>query len=111
MSKMQRTKGAAGERELAEILTATLGVKINRKLGQARDGGDDIQTGPYRWEVKRRARLSVYDFMEQIEAACGPTDTPVVAMRADHKGWLVMMRLEDILPLLQGELVGEDLTK
>jgi hypothetical protein len=45
--------------------------------------------------------------MEQIEAACKATDTPVVAMRADHKGWLVMMRLEDILPLLQGELVGK----
>ncbi len=108
MSKSQRIKGAAGERELAEILTATLGWQINRKLGQARDGGDDIQTGQFKWEVKRRKKIAVYEFMEQIEAACGPNDTPVVAMRADHKGWLVMMRLEDALPLIQGELVGKE---
>jgi len=107
MSKMQRTKGAAGERELAEILTATLGRKVSRKLGQARDGGDDIQTGQFKWEVKRRARLSVYEFLEQVEAACKDNDTPIVAMRGDHKGWLVLMRLEDVLPLIQGELVGK----
>ncbi|MFZ9611216.1 MAG: putative PDDEXK endonuclease [Methylococcales bacterium] len=107
MSKSQRTKGAAGERELAAILTDTLGTKVTRKLGQARDGGDDIQTGKFKWEVKRRAKIAVYEFMDQITAACKDGETPVVAMRADHKGWLVMMKLEDALPLIQGELIGE----
>jgi len=107
MSKMQRTKGAAGERELAGILTDVIGTKVTRKLGQARDGGDDIQTGKFKWEVKRRAKISVYEFMDQITAACKDGETPVVAMRADHKGWLVMMRLEDALPLIQGELIGK----
>jgi hypothetical protein len=45
--------------------------------------------------------------MDQITAACKDGETPVVAMRADHKGWLVMMKLEDALPLIQGELIGE----
>jgi Holliday junction resolvase len=104
MSASQRRKGAAGERELAAILTEHLGWAVTRKLGQARDGGDDIQTGQFKWEVKRRKKLAVYEFVEQIEKACGPNDTPVVAMRADGKGWLVMMKLEDILPLIRGEL-------
>jgi Holliday junction resolvase len=104
MSKSQRQKGAAGERELAGILTEQLGWVVSRKLGQARDGGDDIQTGKFRWECKRRAKLSVYEFMDQITAACGPGDVPVVAMRGDGKGWLVMMKLEDAMPLIRGEL-------
>lgn len=104
MSKMQRRKGSAGERELAKILSEQLGWVVSRKLGQARDGGDDIQTGKFRWECKRRAKLSVYEFMDQITEACGPGDIPVVAMRGDGKGWLVMMRLEDAMPLIRNEL-------
>jgi hypothetical protein len=42
--------------------------------------------------------------MDQITAACGPGDVPVVAMRGDGKGWLVMMKLEDAMPLIRGEL-------
>jgi Holliday junction resolvase len=104
VSASQRRKGAAGERELAGILTEQLGWVVSRKLGQARDGGDDIQTGKFRWECKRRAKLSVYEFMDQIQAACRPGDIPVVAMRADGKDWLVMMRLEDAVPLIRNEL-------
>jgi Holliday junction resolvase len=104
MGAGQRRKGAAGERELAQVLSEQLGWVVSRKLGQARDGGDDIQTGKFRWECKRRKKLAVYEFMDQITAACGSGDVPVVAMRADGKGWLVMMKLEDALPLIRGEL-------
>lgn len=105
MSKSQRVKGATGERELANLLSDALGFIVKRTLGQARDGGHDIETGRFLWEVKRRKRLAVYEFMEQVDAACENTqNTPVVAMRADGKGWLVMMRLEDIIPLIRNEL-------
>ena len=105
MGRSQRVKGAAGERELANILTNELGFEVKRTLGQARDGGHDIQTGRFLWEVKRRQKLAVYEFLEQIIKACDATDNvPVVAMRADGKGWLVMMRLEDAIPLIRNEL-------
>ena len=105
MSKSQRVKGAAGERELANLLSDALGFVVQRTLGQARDGGHDIETGRFRWEVKRRKKLAVYEFMDQIEVACKETDsTPVVAMRADGKKWLVMMKLEDALLLIRNEL-------
>lgn len=104
MSKSQRNKGAGGERELAAILSDHLGLIVKRTLGQARDGGHDIQTGRFKWEVKRRAKIAVYDFMEQVEKACDERETPIVAMRADGKKWMVMMRLEDFLPMLSGEM-------
>lgn len=99
-----KRRGASGERELAAILSDHLGLIVKRTLGQARDGGHDIQTGRFKWEVKRRAKIAVYDFMDQVQKACDHTETPVVAMRADGKQWLVMMRLEDFLPMLSGEM-------
>jgi hypothetical protein len=79
-------KGAAGERELARILSEQLGWVVKRNIGQARDGGDDITTGQFRWGCKRRAKLSVYEFMDQVEAkACRPGDIPIVAMRAGRQ--------------------------
>ena len=70
--RMSRNKGAAGERELAKILADELGIEVQRKLGQARDGGDDIQVGKYRLEVKRREALRLDDWCEQIQAAAAP---------------------------------------
>jgi Holliday junction resolvase len=65
--RMARNKGARGENELAGILTDELGFEVKRKLGQARDGGDDIQIGKYRIEVKRREALRLDDWCQQIE--------------------------------------------
>jgi hypothetical protein len=61
-----------GERELSKILTDELGFEVKRKLGQARDGGDDIQIGKYRIEVKRREALRLDDWCQQIEKVCDP---------------------------------------
>lgn len=107
MSRSQRLKGAQGERELCGILSDALGTVVRRTLGQARDGGHDIETQKFRWEVKRRQKIAVYDFMDQIEVACAGTDkVPIVAMRADGRDWLVMMRLDDAIMLVRNELHG-----
>jgi hypothetical protein len=60
-----------GERA-GKHLTDELGFEVKRKLGQARDGGDDIQIGKYRIEVKRREALRLDDWCQQIEACCDP---------------------------------------
>lgn len=104
MGLMQRRKGARTENELAALLSDALGWVVKRKLGQARDSGDDIQVGKFRIESKARKRHAVYEFMAQVERACERGDVPVVALRADGKGWLVVLRLEDALPLMRGEL-------
>ena len=109
MAKSQRTKGAAGEREFCKLLAEHGFPEPKRLLGQARDGGGDIPTPPFMWEIKRRQKLAVYQFMRQVVDAVGNhalCDVPVVALRADGEEWLVLMRAKDVLPLLREKLNG-----
>ena len=96
--KTSRNKGARGEREFAEMLSNELGQVVKRKLGQARDGGDDIQVGRYRIEVKRREKLAIEAWCKQVEAACTTAaeigddgqvreDVPVVVFRRNGEPW------------------------
>lgn len=102
--RMSRNKGAAGERELAKILADELGIEVQRKLGQARDGGDDIQVGKYRLEVKRREALRMDDWCEQIEAAAGPGEWPVVVYRRNGQPWRAVVPLELLIKAMREEL-------
>jgi Holliday junction resolvase len=102
--RMSRNKGAAAERELAQILSDELGFVVKRKLGQARDSGDDIQVGKFRIEAKRRETLALPAWCRQIEAHCQPSEVPVVAYRQNGQPWRIVMKLEDFLPLMRGEL-------
>ena len=105
MGKSQRTKGAAGEREVCHLIRDVLGVDAKRNLSQTREGGCDIAVGKYHIEVKRRARIgSIYDWMEQAEASCLDTEKPVVFCRADGKKWLVVLPVEEALRLLGNDL-------
>ncbi len=102
MGKLQRERGASTEREIATYLSEQLGVVVKRKLGQARDSGEDISVPPYRIEVKRRRKIGALKFLEQCEDGCGESEIPVVVMRVD--GDLrptVMLRLEDFVFLMR----------
>ena len=95
MSKMSRTKGASGEREIAKILTDCLGFKVERKLGAARDGGSDIEidTPPPGWsiEVKRREKLRVEKWWEQTERQADKEERrPLLLFRRNRAPWLAM---------------------
>lgn len=92
--RRSRNKGATGERELAALLTDALGFVVQRKLGQARDGGDDIQVGQYRIEVKRREALRLDEWCKQVEQAAQPGDVPVVAYRRNGQPWRVVVPLD-----------------
>ena len=102
--RMARNKGAAGERELSKILTDELGFEVKRKLGQARDGGDDIQVGKYRIEVKRREALRLDDWCQQIEACCDPREVPVVAYRRNGQPWRVVLPLNWFVKAMREDL-------
>jgi hypothetical protein len=104
MSASQRRKGIHGENEYAGLLAEALGQPIRRKLGQARDGGDDIEVGPFRIEVKRREALRIDAWCEQVEACAGPGQIPVVAYRRNGQPWRVVLRNDDFLRLMRGEL-------
>ena len=102
--KSARDKGARGERELAELLSHELGTMVKRKLGQARDGGDDIQVGRFRIEVKRRDTLAVEQWAKQVEAAAEPGDVPVVAFRRNGEPWRAVVPMAWLIAAMREEL-------
>ena len=104
MGASERRKGAEAERQVAALLAESLGIAVKRKLGQARDGGDDIQVGRFRLEVKRRERIQIDEWCAQVEAAAGHGDIPVVVYRRSGQPWRAVLRLEDLIPLIRGEL-------
>jgi hypothetical protein len=107
MGKLQRQRGAATEREIATHLSAQLGIEVKRKLGQARDSGEDINVPPFRIEVKRRRSLAVMDFMRQCETGSTAGEVSVVIMRVDGDlRPVVMLRLDDFIPLMRSRLGG-----
>jgi hypothetical protein len=109
MGKMQRTRGAAYEREVCDVLTKKFGTKVSRKLGQARDGGDDIEVGNLLIECKRRRRIAVYAWLDQINAAAKDSDKlPVVVARADGRRSIAILDFEDFLALVPDDGYPKD---
>ena len=101
-SKSQR-KGAAGERELAQIL---------REYGYSCDRGGSLSFGEVaditglpgiHIEVKRVEKLNVCEAMEQSIRDSERMDDgmPVLFHRRNRKPWLVTMRLEDWMRMYQ----------
>jgi Holliday junction resolvase len=100
---MQRNKGAAGEREFFKLLSASLGITVKRKLGQAREGGNDGDCGPLVIEVKRYRRFAVARHLEQAQRAAGDAGKlPMVALREDGGQWMVLMYAEHFFQLTEG---------
>jgi hypothetical protein len=97
---------------VCDAFSEALGRKVQRNIGQARDGGNDIDIGPLVVECKRRKTLgTVYGWLNQAIAAIGlrPADPsrlqiPIVVARQDAGTSIVIMRLEDFLELTTEEL-------
>ena len=105
MGASQRRKGAAGEREWVDVLRARGYPVEGRQLGQARDGGGDVVVPPVLYEVKRRAKIAVREYLDQAVTSMisyKGVEIPVVAMREDGRtDWMVLMRAQDYLTLLK----------
>ena len=106
--KSSRDKGAAGERELAGLLTELVGNQaVPRELSQARDGGCGLvlrsTAGDVNVEVKRVERRSpdIYGWLGQCDASCEDGELAVVAWRPSRRGWTVTMSVEDFARLVR----------
>ena len=101
MGKSQQRKGAAGERELAALLSAA-GYECQRGGSLAFGEIPDVLGLPgIHIEVKRVEKLNVGEAMEQaIRDSDRMLDgLPALFHRRNRKPWLVTMRLEDWLKL------------
>ena len=107
--RRNRQRGQEGEREVSKILTETLAIPVKRLLGQERYMGADIFTKPYRWEIKRRKRIGlIYDWLQEAQDSLqDASERPVIAFRADGKGWLVAMPIEEAIKLMREEITYE----
>lgn len=109
MGRMQRTKGASGERELADVLFGELGLKFRRNLKQYQQNGEgDLECEgydfPFLIECKRYATgwTCRSEWEKQAkEAAKKASKHPCVAYRFDRKEWRFRVYLEAL-----GEMVG-----
>jgi Holliday junction resolvase len=98
MSAMSRRKGASHEREIVNLLKAR-GHDCARNLDQVRDGGGDIPFGEFLIECKRRKSIAIYEWWDQVNAACKDKN-PALVIRADKRENLVVLRLDDFLDLV-----------
>lgn len=91
------------------ILTAALGKKIERNIGQARDGGCDINAGSLVIEVKRRKTLLTFRaWYDQAKASVKRTgDIPIVVMREDGGEFLVALSLDHFLDLTASKIAEQ----
>lgn len=95
MGKSSRTKGAAGERELADVLFSELGIKFARDLRQYQtsEHGDlvsDDPDFPFLIECKRYASgwtCSPAWEVQAFNAARVACKHPCVAYRFDRREW------------------------
>lgn len=105
MGRLQRSRGATTEREVANYLSDQLGTVVKRKLGQARDSGEDISVPPFRIEVKRRRGFAGMSFLTQAETGAAPGEIPLVIVRVDgDMRPVVLMRLDEFLPMMRDRL-------
>jgi hypothetical protein len=87
LTSRQKRKGGAGELEFAKLINGTK-TPLSGALGGDLRG--DVVGMELIWEVKRRADgfKQLYGWLEKRDA---------LALRADRKGWLVVMPLETFL--------------
>ena len=103
MGKMQRNKGAGGEREairvLGEQLGASVETELKRNLQQTRDGGQDlIGLGPWAIEVKRSKIKRMAPWWTQAVEQAG-NGYPAVMYRLDFsREWKVCVHISDLSP-------------
>jgi hypothetical protein len=107
LGKLQRTRGSTFEREICAALSKAFGIPVQRKLGQERDSGADVLVGRWILECKRRRRISLYAWFDQVMRAAGESGlTPAVVTRADDREALVILKLTDFIPLMRGALLA-----
>ena len=105
MALHSRGKGAAGELEAAEALSAVLGECRRTVQYSGRAGTADVvcEYAPgLHIEVKRTERLNPYLFLDQaIRDSAKTNRVPLVVCRSSYKPWLIVCRVSDLQRLAE----------
>ena len=95
-----KQKGERGEREVCGIITRITGEPSKRKLGQAREGGGDVDWGPFLLEVKARQTVAMPAWQEQVRIAAKDTgQVPAVVWRRKGEEFWIAVPFEEFLSI------------
>ena len=95
-----KQKGERGEREVCGIITRLTGEVSKRKLGQAREGGGDVDWGPFLLEVKARQTVSMPAWQEQVRTAANVTgQVPAVVWRRKGEEFWIAVPFEEFITI------------
>lgn len=107
MSAMQRTKGKAGEREVAALVRDLTGWDVRRRVRQ-HDGDSDLVGVPgWAVEVKRHAKATpatIASWWRQTVAQAGDGELPVLLYRVDRGEWRAVWPVAVHLAQQHGEM-------
>lgn len=102
MTINSRAKGAAAERELANILKEK---GYDARRGQQFHGGGDspdvVGLPGYHIEAKRVEQFALYPALDQATRDAKAGTTPIVVHRRNGREWVVCIRLEDFLRIVE----------
>lgn len=103
MTINSRAKGAAAERELANILKER-GYDARRGQQFSGLGGDDVVGLPgFHVECKRVQAGNLYTWLDQSVRDAAGLATPIVVHRRNGREWVAILRLNDFLDLLENK--------
>lgn len=90
-----RERGKRGEREARDAWNQHIAPgAIRSAQANGKESADLLGTGGIHVEVKKRRKIAVQSFMDQAVRDCAGK-VPVVLMRQDRGGWMLMVRIED----------------
>ena len=109
LSINSRTKGAAGERELAKVLRGHgYSCRRGQQFSGANGDADVLGLPGIHIECKRVERLNIYDAIEQSKRDARDGEKPVVMHRKNHCEWLVTMPIDEWIELYREWEAGEE---
>lgn len=103
MAINSKAKGKAAELELAAFFREH-GFDEARRGVQYKGGSDspDVTGLPgYHVECKRVERGNLYDWLDQAKRDAAPDIVPLVCHRRNHREWVAILPLEDLLYLIE----------
>lgn len=99
--KHRRTKGANGEREIAELARRVWPDMRRNFMSGAQGGSDFTGTPGFAVEAKFCETTRPWEWYEQAKDAASPTDAPLVVFRRSRSEWMALLSFQDLLELIE----------
>lgn len=95
-----RAKGAKAERDVCHLIEGLTGDVVARNLEQSRDGGHDVDWGPFAIEVKSQQTVAMPAWQNQvIKSVEGTGKVPSVAWRRRGEEFWIALPMQQFVEI------------